>query len=136
MNKKTLIHDTATHNQYDKATSRLAVFVLADKEKEIIGNILASYPKDGAGNLTVFIRILGLPLVRGKAGGYGYDKLGAAMYEAGLALNNRITAMEKENLRGPELLSLGRRIAESLAQDQTNWKGNLGKAGIFLAQII
>ncbi len=46
----------------------------------IKGTIKAAYPKDGAGRLTVILHEHGFNPQIGHAGGYGYDKLSAAIH--------------------------------------------------------
>lgn len=47
-----------------------------------IGKIAFKYPSEGAGRLYCYLHIHGDAMVRGSAGGYGYDKRGAAFESA------------------------------------------------------
>jgi hypothetical protein len=58
--------------------------VVADDRRAIVGKILVQYPKDGALRLRVFVwdwtdQEKGCEIQTGSAGGYGYDKLDAAL---------------------------------------------------------
>lgn len=49
------------------------------KDGSYIGKMQVAYPKDGAGTLRVFLWDFGNNIQMGTAGGYGYDKLSAAL---------------------------------------------------------
>jgi hypothetical protein len=63
------------------ALGRAGAWVILFKDT-IKGTVKAAYPKDGAGTLTVIIHEHGFGPQIGKAGGYGYDKLSAALHGA------------------------------------------------------
>lgn len=46
------------------------------------GRIVFRYPRDGAGRLYCYAQVWGAAMVRGWAGGYGYDKRSAAVESA------------------------------------------------------
>jgi hypothetical protein len=70
-------------NVFDKpGPSRTGVDVLLDSEThEYRGRIVTAYPKDGAGNLYVFVQFDGKSNTA-SCGGYGYDKKSAAIETA------------------------------------------------------
>ena len=49
---------------------------------ERVATIAFKFPRDGAGRLYAYVHWLGVPMVRGHAGGYGYDKKSAACANA------------------------------------------------------
>lgn len=59
--------------------SRTRGIVILDKNNVYVGKILVAYPKDGAGTLRAFLWDFGNDIQMGTAGGYGYDKLSAAL---------------------------------------------------------
>ena len=66
----------------DPILSRVRTFVITHPKKQDMATIQIVYPKDGAGRLKAFcVDRFGQECVaqQGYAGGYGYDKAGAAM---------------------------------------------------------
>lgn len=53
--------------------------ILILKDGEIVGKIKIAFPKDGAGTLRLFLWDFENNIQMGTAGGFGYDKLSAAM---------------------------------------------------------
>lgn len=68
---------TNIYDLHDKAFSNVQAFVIA-KDSERVATVAFKYPKDGAGRLYCYLHILGFPMVRACASGYGYDKRSAA----------------------------------------------------------
>ncbi len=60
-----------------------AYIILKDGEK--VATVAFKYPKDGAGRVWCYLHVVGLEMVRGYAGGYGYDKTSAAFDDAAKA---------------------------------------------------
>lgn len=67
-----------TYEQHDKAFANVSAYVIA-KDGERVATISLKFPKDGAGRLWAYVHWIGTPMVRGSAGGYGYDKRSAAV---------------------------------------------------------
>ena len=61
------------------AFNRVGAKVIINSSGDICGTIKILYPKDGAGKLKVVLHEHGLNAQIGRAGGYGYDKLSAAL---------------------------------------------------------
>lgn len=70
------------YDQFDKAFNRVSAYVILDKSGECVAKIAFKFPADGAGRLYAYVHWLGVPMVRGLAGGYGYDKRSAAVAHA------------------------------------------------------
>lgn len=75
---------TATWEQVRKITespafNRVGAYVIINSKGDICGTIKILYPADGAGTLKVVLHERGYDPQIGKAGGYGYDKLSAAL---------------------------------------------------------
>lgn len=73
--------DSTIYKQHDSAFNRVSAYVIA-RNGERVATIAFKYPADGAGRLYAYVHWLGLPMVRGFAGGYGYDKRSAACASA------------------------------------------------------
>lgn len=73
---------TTIYEQFDKAFNRVSAYIVLDKEGECVAKIAFKFPADGAGRLYAYVHWLGVPMVRGFAGGYGYDKRTAAVANA------------------------------------------------------
>lgn len=76
MNKKS-VYDwlkSCDHNQWSRAR-----VIIIFKDNNYVGKIQVAYPKDGAGTLRAFLWDFGNEIQMGTAGGYGYDKLSAAL---------------------------------------------------------
>ncbi|WP_425962619.1 hypothetical protein [Rhizobium nepotum] len=67
---------------HDKAFNRVSAYVILDKSGESVAKVSFKFPADGAGRLYAYVHWLGVPMVRGHAGGYGYDKRSAAVASA------------------------------------------------------
>ena len=74
------------YDQHDKAFARTSAFVIA-KNGERVATVAIRFPADGAGRLYAYVHWLGVPMVRGMAGGYGYDKRTAAVADAAAKLH-------------------------------------------------
>ncbi|KDR90955.1 hypothetical protein L905_24035 [Agrobacterium sp. TS43] len=72
----------AIYDQFDKAFNRVSAYVILDKSGECVAKVAFKFPADGAGRLYAYVHWLGVPMVRGFAGGYGYDKRSAAVASA------------------------------------------------------
>ncbi len=69
------------YDQHDKAFNRVSAYVIA-RNGERVATIAFRFPADGAGRLYAYVHWIGLEMVRGMAGGYGYDKRSAACANA------------------------------------------------------
>ena len=76
---------TNIYEQHDAAFKQVSAFVIA-KAGERVATIAFKFPKDGAGTLYAYVHWIGVPMVRGFAKGYGYDKKSAAVESAILKL--------------------------------------------------
>ena len=69
------------YEQHEKAFSNLSAYVIL-KDGKRVATMAFKFPKDGAGRLYAYVHYLGAEMVRGYAGGYGYDKRSAAVENA------------------------------------------------------
>ncbi len=73
---------TTIYEQHDAAFKNVSAYVITDKTGERVATIAFKFPKDGAGRLTTYFHIIGIPMIKGTASGYGYDKRSAALDNA------------------------------------------------------
>ena len=69
------------YDQHKAAFPNVSAYVIA-RNGEKVATIAFKYPRDGAGRLYAYVHWLGVPIVRGFAQGYGYDKVTAAVESA------------------------------------------------------
>ena len=69
------------YDQHDKHFKAVSAYVIL-RNGERVATIAFKFPADGAGRLYAYVHWLGVPMVRGHAGGYGYDKRTAACARA------------------------------------------------------
>ena len=68
---------TDIYDQHKAAFARVEAYVIL-KDGERVATIAFKLPADGAGRLYAYVHWIGLEMVRGFAGGGGYDKRSAA----------------------------------------------------------
>jgi hypothetical protein len=71
---------------HEAAFSSVSAFVIL-KDGERVATVAFKFPKDGAGHLYCYAHVMGIPMVRAFAGGYGYDKRSAAAESAFAKIN-------------------------------------------------
>jgi len=72
---------TNIYDLHTKAFSGVSAYVIL-KDGVRVATIAFRFPKDGAGRLWTYVHWIGIEMVRGYAGGYGYDKRSAAVESA------------------------------------------------------
>ena len=78
---------TSIYDLHDKAFGRVSAFVIVHGGARV-ATIAFKSPDDGSGRLYSYVHWLGKPMVRGFAGGYGYDKRSAACADAARKLED------------------------------------------------
>jgi hypothetical protein len=121
---------TDIYAQHDKTFASVSAYVIL-KDGERVATIALKFPKDGAGRLYAYVHWLGLPMVRGHAGGYGYDKRSAAIANA---VNKAIETIAID----PEDVNLPRTtfFRELRADGGEYWDSRLTKAGFTVLQAV
>lgn len=66
------------YDQHKAAFANVSAYVIL-KDGEKVATIAFKFPRDGAGRLYAYAHWFGVPMYRGFAGGYGYDKRSAAL---------------------------------------------------------
>lgn len=90
------------YEQHRKAFERVSAYVIAHGADRV-ATIAIKYPADGAGRLYAYVHWIGVEMVRAYAGGYGYDKTGAALESAARKMPDELSkAVQYANFkRGP-----------------------------------
>lgn len=70
------------YDQFDAAFRKVAAYCFVHPETQQQINVCFKYPADGAGRLYCYVHFVHAEMVRGFAGGYGYDKTSAAFINA------------------------------------------------------
>ena len=104
------------YDQHKAAFPNVSAYVIARNGKKV-ATIAFKYPRDGAGRLYAYVHWLGVPMVRGFAGGYGYDKHSAAV----------ASAVRKISMDAPEPISAF--VAALVTDDGPYWNNRLEAAG-------
>jgi hypothetical protein len=79
------------YDQHRAAFSNVSAYVVM-YAGERVATVAIKYPRDGAGRLYSYVHWLGVPMVRGFAGGGGYDKRTAACASAARKLPEHLPA--------------------------------------------
>lgn len=69
------------YDQHTAAFAQVSSYAVL-KDGEPVATVAFKFPRDGAGRLYAYVHWIGLEMVRGFAGGYGYDKRTAACADA------------------------------------------------------
>lgn len=69
------------YDQHRAAFAQVSAFVIM-LGNERVATVAFKFPRDGAGRLYAYVHWIGIEMVRGHAGGYGYDKRSAAVTDA------------------------------------------------------
>lgn len=122
------------YDQHDKAFSQVSAFVIM-KGAERVATVAFKFPRDGAGRLQCFLHVLGLPMVKGIAGGYGYDKKSAAFANAA----EKQATVKLESWQNAEGYSAEYETAKAFVaafRDGYGWCDNLREAGFTVLQAV
>lgn len=119
---------TNIYDLHDKAFNRVSAYVVTDATGRLVARVAFKFPADGAGRLFCYFHVLGMPMVRAYAGGYGYDKKSAAAEAAA----ERITGYAE-----PSIISAAETIKSALAQPSgIDWDRRLKSAGFTVHQAV
>ena len=72
---------TDIYDLHKRAFPNVAAYVILHGSEKV-ATIAFKYPRDGSGRLYAYVHWIGVEMVRGFAGGYGYDKHSAAVRNA------------------------------------------------------
>jgi hypothetical protein len=79
------------YDQHRAAFNQVSAYVIM-RGADRVATVAIKYPRDGAGRLYSYVHWLGVPMVRGFAGGGGYDKRTAACASAARKLPDHLPA--------------------------------------------
>lgn len=119
------------YEQHRSAFAQVEAFVIL-KGGERVATIAFKFPRDGAGRLYAYVHWIGNEMVRGQAGGYGYDKRSAAIASAA-------GKMERVNDKGAPVPYTDPRntFIDALAKDDGHyWDSRLRGAGFEVLQAV
>lgn len=116
------------YDQHQAAFAHVSAYVIA-RDGERVATIAFKFPADGAGRLYAYVHWLGVPMVRGFAGGYGYDKKSAAVADA--------IRKTPEGFRHRDCSDKGEAFYSALAKDDGSyWDRRLQDAGFTVWQAV
>lgn len=124
---------TNIYEQHDKAFNRVSAFVIA-RDGERVANVAIKFPLDGASRLYAYVQWIGMPMVRGSANGYGYDKRSAAVADS-IAAVSKIPG----DARGAVVFAesaLSAFVQTAQEMDSQDWTRALEKAGFQVWQAV
>jgi len=122
---------TNIYDQHTTAFANVSAFVIL-KDGESVAKVAIKFPKDGAGRLWAYCHVLGCPMQRAYAGGYGYDKRSPAVRGAFAKALSQLV----ENCFPPSVASL-REICDALAVSEGEyWDRLLERAGFTVLQAV
>ena len=127
---------TKIYEQHEKAFNNVSAFIIL-KDGERVATVAFKYPKDGMGRLWCYLNVLGLPMVRGYAGGCGYDKASAAFLDAAKAQ----TVVKQPEYMGEDTFNRLGAHAVSIyeacaARDGYGWQCNVTDAGYIVLKAV
>ena len=117
------------YDQHRAAFPNVSAYVVM-RGKKRVGTVAFKFPRDGAGRLWVYVHWHGVAMVRGYAGGYGYDKQSAAMSNAAPLIEL------DEGAPNADLQAQKRFIIAIAKDDGYSWEGNLRGAGFTVLQAV
>ena len=117
---------TYIYDQHRRAFSNMAAHVIL-KDGEPVATIAFKFPRDGAGRVYAYVHWTGTEMIRGFAGGYGYDKQTAALADAANKLYKR--PVYEETTRNHAIKSLSGFIYALSKDSGAHWDNALHDAG-------
>lgn len=125
------------YDQHRVAFSNVSAFVVM-KGTELVAKVAIRFPRKGEGRLYAYVHFFGAPMVRGSAGGYGYDKRTAAVEDAMKKIDPaHFSPDEYGNSRDKERAECEEfRKAITDARDGVEWSDSFRKAGYTVVQAV
>lgn len=118
------------YDQHRASFANVSAFVVM-LDGQRAATIAFKFPRDGAGRFLAYVHWIGAPMVRGYAGGYGYDKQSASLANAAakLTLENG-TYPDGTPYYGEEEVTAHAAFKTALSLDDGHgWRCNLEDAG-------
>lgn len=125
------------YDQHKAAFASVAAYVVLHGSEKV-ATIAFKYPRDGSGRLYAYVHWIGVEMVRGFAGGYGYDKHSAACAEAARKMNRGVS-VRSVRIIPPNLIDAVSfvKFLDALSRDDGQyWNRNLELAGFAVLQAV
>ena len=128
---------TNVYDQHNSTFAKVSAYVILAEDRTRAATIAFKMPADGAGRLWCYLHILGMPMVRGFAGGYGYDKKSAAASAAAHKLPAARKAQAADGGMRPDIDTACAAIFEALRNDGGyDWSRELENRGLTVLQAV
>ena len=122
------------YDQHKAAFSHVSAYAVL-KQGAVVAKIAFKYPRDGAGRLYAYVHWIGLPMGRGFASGYGYDKHTAACADWARKAKDPVDIVAR--LKSYDELGDYDTFRAALSKDEGSyWDNQLRAAGFVVAQIV
>ena len=122
------------YDRHDAAFRRVAAYAIAQDGRHV-ANVKIKFPEDGAGRLYAYVHWLGSEMVRGYAGGYGYDKSTAAVSAAAHKLAD-VLARPVERYKGDTRDHAAGFLAAITPDGGATWHDRVRAAGFDVWQVV
>ena len=120
------------YSQHSDHFSCVSAYVIM-RGGQRIATVAMKFPSDGAGRLYAYVHFIGMEMVRGFAGGYGYDKRTAAVKDAFRKMdpNSYFAPDEANGDPQKKMRSECNRFCRAIlkAKDGQDWEQSLHDAG-------
>ena len=118
------------YNQHRASFPHVSAYVVMRGTRQV-ATIAFKFPRDGAGRLYCYAHWFGTPMVRGYAGGYGYDKKSAAAASAARKMPEHLQADYAS------LADIYAAFVDAMGRDGgEEWHSCLRKAGFDVLQAV
>lgn len=119
------------YDQFDKAFRNVSAYCVI-WQGQPVAQVCFRHPDDGAGRLWAYVHWYGVPMVRGYAGGFGYDKRSAAVSVAvrkmGVSAGGHVS---------PDIQAAYEAFISATREDAGHyWNNRLEHAGFTVRQVI
>ena len=120
------------YDQHASTFSCVSAFVIM-RGKECVATVAFKFPRDGAARLYAYVHFIGAPMVRGYAGGYGYDKRTVAVEDAFKKIDTNVDEYASDTVRR-QCARFIKAITD--ANDGQDWARSLTNAGYTVLQAV
>ncbi len=122
------------YTQHEKHFDQVQAFVIC-MDGARVATVALKFPKDGASRLYAYVHWSGVPMVRGMANGYGYDKRTAAVADAAKRVAPRVDPASLTTVDLKPKLRLA--FIDALSKDDgRDWSRSLEDAGFAVLQAV
>jgi hypothetical protein len=122
------------YDQHHAAFSNVLAYVITDKKGARVATVAFKFSRAGTGRVWCYLHIIGLPMVRGMAGGYGYDKQSAASLNAA----RKVATYSEEDLkiRGKNAANRDAIVEALNGYEGLEWARRVENAGFNVLQAV